>query len=187
MTTLDVRASGGERGGRGWGQAGVRGEGGSQSRSDSRRVRIRSLSRRRPQTQRRPTSFSPYRHFMETQPAVMETIRPERESTATPLLSSAEELNSAAVLAAIIIGVLLTVSLLFSLALLIDCRNRKREASKHGTPRKVRVIRKLPVLIPGRNVNGDALAFVNKICTENSMTSPVTSVPPVSSAREEIC
>ncbi|XP_049862313.1 uncharacterized protein LOC126355861 [Schistocerca gregaria] len=124
---------------------------------------------------------------METQPAVMETIGPDRESTATPLLSSAEELNSAAVLAGIIIGVLLTVSLLFSLALLIDCRNRKREASKHGTPRKVRVIRKLPVLIPGRNVNGDALAFVNKICTENSMTSPVTSVAPVSSAREEIC
>ncbi|XP_067013502.2 uncharacterized protein [Anabrus simplex] len=79
--------------------------------------------------------------------------------------------NSMAVLAAVIVGVLAAITLLFSLALLIDCRNKKLAASQ-SPPKKKLTIGKLPNFFNNSSANGDGISFANKMCTENGMTLP---------------
>nr|CAD7606376.1 unnamed protein product [Timema genevievae] len=93
--------------------------------------------------------------------------------------------GAAGVIAAVVIGVLVTIVLLFSMALLIDCRNKKKAIQAKQNKSQRRAIPKRTVLshfAMKREENGDNISFANKMCLAST-----TSPPAVLKLVNEIC
>ncbi|XP_063221554.1 uncharacterized protein LOC134530558 [Bacillus rossius redtenbacheri] len=99
------------------------------------------------------------------------------ERTLATELDAGEARVAGGVLAAVVVGALAVVALLFSFALLIDCRNRKRaqEQQQHrGSPTRRPLAKRatFPHFINNDRSNWDDLTFANQMCADSTTDPP---------------